>query len=202
MGDEAYCALRLSGRVSEGKALLESDELLFRGDRRLKIPLTSIRSVSVQDGWLTVDFPDGEASFELGRAAERWASKIRQPKTLLDKLGVKPGLSVAALGIEDQQFRAQLEERVGPVHSEPVPETDLIFLSVERHEDLDQLGRLRKYLKPNGGIWMVSPKGKQASVPDVDVMAAAKKYSLVDVKIASFSTTHTALKLVIPRALR
>ncbi len=33
-------------------------------------------------------------------------------------------------------------------------------------------------------------------------MAAAKKAGLVDVKVVSFSATHTALKLVIPVARR
>ena len=32
----------------------------------------------------------GEATFELGPKAERWAERIRNPKSLLDKLGVKP----------------------------------------------------------------------------------------------------------------
>ena len=34
MGAEARCELRLDGASHEGKALLETDELLFRGDAR------------------------------------------------------------------------------------------------------------------------------------------------------------------------
>lgn len=202
MGDEAHCAVRFGDRLAHGKTLLESDELLFRGDPRLKIPFASIRSVSAKDGWLTVVFPDGEASFELGRAAERWAGKIRKPRGLLDKLGVKPGLRVVVLGVEDQQFRTQLAEGVGVVQDRPAAETDLMFLAIERPADLEQLGPLEKYLKPNGAIWVVSPKGKHSPVKEVDVMAAAKEAGLVDVKVASFSPTHTALKLVIPRIRR
>jgi hypothetical protein len=37
---------------------------------------------------------------------------------------------------------------------------------------------------------------------DVVVMAAARDRGLVDVKVARFSETHTALKLVIPKADR
>ena len=53
----------------------------------------------------------------------------------------------------------------------------------------------------DGGIWVVSPKG-DPTIRDVDVMAAAKAAGLVDVKVARWSDTHTALKLVIPKALR
>jgi hypothetical protein len=51
-------------------------------------------------------------------------------------------------------------------------------------------------------VWVVSPKGKGIEVRDVDVMAAGRDAGLVDNKVASFSATHTALRLVIPKADR
>src|SRR5438270_5941382 len=99
MGAEARCELRLNGASHEGKALLETDELLFRGDAhggarrgfRLAIPLVSIRDVSGADGQLRVSFSggDGDAVFVLGAQAEKWATRIRSPKPLIDKLDVK-----------------------------------------------------------------------------------------------------------------
>jgi len=67
MGLEARCELQFDGASHEGKALLETDELLFRGDAsgrgkgaprgfRLAIPLSSIRGVSGDDGALRVRF--------------------------------------------------------------------------------------------------------------------------------------------------
>ena len=39
MGSEAVCSVRYAGKVSEGKALLETSEVIFRGgDFRLRIP--------------------------------------------------------------------------------------------------------------------------------------------------------------------
>jgi hypothetical protein len=61
---------------------------------------------------------------------------------------------------------------------------------------------LREAIKPGGGVWVVSPKGKTAQIRDVDVMAAAREAGLVDNKVVGFSATHTALKLVIPKANR
>ena len=59
MGAEARCQLRVGEAVHEGKALLETDELLFRGEKRgrergmrLAIPLASIRGVSGANGAL------------------------------------------------------------------------------------------------------------------------------------------------------
>ena len=74
MGLEAKCQLQVDGAVHEGQALLETDDLLFRGggegekDVRLKIPLTSIRTVSASDGALQVDHDAGFAVFTLGSA--------------------------------------------------------------------------------------------------------------------------------------
>ena len=53
------------------------------------------------------------------------------------------------------------------------------------------------YLKSNGGIWVVSPKGRK-DLRDVDVMAAGKAAGLVDVKGCAFNDRDTALKFVIP----
>jgi len=49
---------------------------------------------------------------------------------------------------------------------------------------------------------VIHAKGKAAAFKDVDVFAAAKKAGLVDVKVASFSGTHTAEKLVVPVKMR
>jgi hypothetical protein len=51
-------------------------------------------------------------------------------------------------------------------------------------------------------MWFVSRKGTAATLRDVEVMGAAKASGLVDNKVASFSPTHTSLRLVIPVALR
>ena len=60
------------------------------------------------------------------------------------------------------------------------------------------LESLAERLRPNGAIWVVSRKGKTATIRDVEVIDAAKAAGLVDNKVASFSATHTALRLVIP----
>jgi Protein of unknown function (DUF3052) len=122
---------------------------------------------------------------------------------LLDKLGVKPGARVAIIGVDDASFRSLLAERTSEVtEGPPKPETDLIFLAADSIDELLQIGKLQRSLRPNGAIWVVSRKGKAATLRDVDVIDAAKAVGLVDNKVASFSDTHTALRLVIPLARR
>ena len=203
MGSEAVCSVTYAGQVSEGRALLENTEVLFRGDFRLKIPFAQITSVAASDGALRLGYEGDVAVFDLGRDADKWAAKIRNPRGLLDKLGVKPGMHIAVLGVEDADFLTQLTARTGsPDKGIDGDNLDVIFYAADRLDDLARLPELRSAIKRAGAVWVVSPKGKGIEVRDVDVMAAAREAGLVDNKVASFSATHTALRLVIPKAMR
>jgi hypothetical protein len=203
MGQEANCKVRLGGKTVEGKALLETDELIFRApDLRLKIQFRDVKSIVADDGWLRVTFREGAAEFELGRAAAKWAEKIRNPKSLIDKLGVKAESRVAVLGIKDADFQRDLRARTQDVlESKAGKNCDLILWGAERDLQLGELTKLQKSLKPDGAIWVVYPKG-QKEITEAGVLAAGERAGLVDVKVARFSSTHTALKFVIPAARR
>jgi hypothetical protein len=122
---------------------------------------------------------------------------------LLDKLGIRPGARVALVRIEDPSFRAILAERTEDVtEGDPLAATDVILLGAEGVADLASLDELRGRIRPNGAIWVVSRKGRGSTLRDTDVMAAARAAGLVDNKVAAFSDTHTALRLVIPVADR
>ena len=124
-------------------------------------------------------------------------------RPLIDKLGVKPGARVALIEIDDRAFRQALAERTQDVtEGEPLPETDIVFLGIDDGSGLGRLASLRERLVPNGAIWVVSRKGKAATVRDIEVMAAGKAAGLVDNKVVSFSAEHTSIRLVIPLALR
>ena len=122
---------------------------------------------------------------------------------LLDKLGVRPGARVGLVGVDEGWFRELLAGRTADVTAgPPLPDTDLVFLAADSSAELAALPSLADCLRPNGAIWVVSRKGKAATLRDVEVIAAAKGAGLVDNKVASFSETHTALRLVIPVARR
>ncbi|MBI3803327.1 MAG: DUF3052 family protein [Nitrospirae bacterium] len=202
MGVEAQCTVDFSDRTSKGRALLETDALLFRGDFRLSISFKSIQSVAADGKRLKVIFSDGVALFHLGPQAEKWAEKIRNPKSLLDKLGVKPDLIVSILGIRAEPFLKELRGRAKEVvEGKCAKGSDLVFLGIEAPSALKKLKPLLKMIKPEGAIWVVSPKGKDG-IKEGEIFAAAKEAGWVAVKVARFSETHTANKWVIPVAHR
>jgi hypothetical protein len=124
---------------------------------------------------------------------------------LLDKLGVRPGSRVALAGEVDPDgsFTRLLSDRTPDVTTgAPAADTDVVFLAADSPTDLSVLGDLRDQIRPNGAIWVVSRKGRAATVRYIDVLDAAKANGLVDNKVVAFSATHTALRLVIPVALR
>ena len=117
----------------------------------------------------------------------------------LDKLGIRPGMRVALVDLEDDAFEAELRDRTHDVtHGEPLADTDVVLYAADTHEALGRLPALRERIVPNGAIWVVSRKGKAATIRDVEVIAAARAAGLIDNKVASFSPTHTSLRLVIP----
>ena len=121
----------------------------------------------------------------------------------LDKLGIRPGMRVALVDLEDEAFEAELRDRTHDVtHGEPLPDTDIVLYAADSIEALGRLPALREQIVPTGAIWVVSRKGKAATIRDVDVINAAKRAALVDNKVASFDETRTSLRLVIPVALR
>ncbi|MEA2462947.1 MAG: hypothetical protein QOJ98_694, partial [Acidobacteriota bacterium] len=88
MGNNLKSRLHYEGLVYSGDALLETSELLFRGERRLAIAFNLIESVEAKEGTLRVQFTGGLAELELGVEAAKWAEKIRNPKSVIQKLGV------------------------------------------------------------------------------------------------------------------
>ena len=122
---------------------------------------------------------------------------------LLDKLGIRPDMRVALIDIDDDTFRALLADRTSDVtEGWPEPDTDVVLLGADSIAQLAPLPELAARIRPNGAIWVVSRKGKASTLRDVEVIEAARGSGLIDNKVASFSATHTSMRLVIPVALR
>jgi hypothetical protein len=202
MGLEADCIATIAGRSVAGKARLEAKDLVFRGSERLTIPLASVKSAAAKAGRLEVRYAGGSASFELGKLAEKWALKLRYPRSRIDKLGVKPGLRVAVLGVDEAEFLKELRERTSDVAlGKPKRGSDLVFVMMSERGQLSKLKSLQKTIKPEGAIWVVWPKGRKEFRED-DVRAAGPAAGLVDVKVVAFSETLSGLKMMIPVAKR
>jgi Protein of unknown function (DUF3052) len=203
VGAEARTTLKLGRQSFAGTALLETTELLFRGDTRLKIPLASILSAEARDGALHVTHSSGVAVLTLGDAVSaRWAEKIRSPRSLADKLGVKAGMRVAILGVSDTTVLADVEGKGATLVRGRVPAgAPLVLWRIATPAALTRLPRIASAIARDGAIWVIHPRGKKA-VADTVIFAAAKTAGLTYTKVVRVSETDTAEKLVIPRDAR
>jgi len=220
VGSELKCTVRFGKETSKGKALLETSEVLFRGDFRLKIPFAQMKSVKAVDGQLRIAFAEEkraqaglpfeaqgkpvllEARFELGTQAEKWAAKILHPKTRMEKIGVKAGAKVSLIGKFEAEFLEELKPLVGAVTKDKAgASADTIFFAADSVKELSTVTKVAKFLKDAAALWIVYPKG-QKTITENDVIAAGRKAGLKDVKVVGFSATLTALKFVLPVSKR
>jgi hypothetical protein len=132
-------------------------------------------------------------------ANDACADPARPPRTLLDKLGVKDGTSLVVLDVEDDDFDAELATR--SVRRLPEGPADVVVWSLDEAADLARLPSLIEWIFPAGALWAVWVKGRK-ELNENHVREAALDAGLVDVKVARFSETHSALKLVVPKARR
>lgn len=196
MGLEATCWATFGGRRGRGRAFLESDDVVFRGPFRVRVPLRHLNSAVVTRGRLELAFGDTALGLELGPAAERWRERILRPKGRLEKLGTKALTTVAVLGIEDASFRAELVAAgLRATRSARAPGAT-VFLGVDARAGLDRIRSMRAAIAPAGALWVVYPKGRD-ELREADVLTAGRAAGLVDVKVVRFSETHTALKFVV-----
>jgi len=198
MGQEVICTARWGGKSLRGKALLETTEIIFRGDERKKITFSSIRNVEAKDGELRLKTDEGIVVFELGEPAEKWRQKIANPKSVVEKLGVKPGETAAVIGELDAGFLKKLKERKSRVVPGKIEDgVGWIFLGADARAELSEVKKIAAKMKGSAALWVVYPKG-QKHITEIDVIGAGRKAGLKDVKVVGFSPTHTALKFVIP----
>jgi len=198
MGKECECVARFGKQKSKGNALLETNELIFRGDFRLKVPFASLKSAKAVNGELRLETPEGMAVFELGEQAAKWCDKILHPKSRIEKLGVRTGARVSLAGKFAREFVEELRGQTKNIEENGLKSLpEWVFVSAELQKDLAQIAKLAKNMPVAAGLWIIYPKGRK-DLTETDVISAGRKAGLKDVKVVGFSATHTGLKFVVP----
>ena len=193
MGKDAQVTASFPDGSDAGRLQYEPPKLIFRGAQRRVFEGEALAGVRAQAGELVLA---GGARFALGeKAAASWADAILNPKGRMQKIGVKPGMRVGVLGVDDAALAAELAGK-GAVVARDGEALDLLFYAADSAAELARIGELVPRLAERGALWIVSRKGKAATVRDVEVMAAAKASGLVDNKVVAFSETLTALRFV------
>jgi hypothetical protein len=122
-------------------------------------------------------------------------------RSLVDKLGIRPGTSVLIL-----EAPKGYAKTLGPLPKDvtafraPRPGLDVIHLFITRRADLERrFAALHKALAPAGMLWISWPKKVSGVATDVSedvVRQVALAHGLVDVKVCAVDDTWSGLKLV------
>ncbi len=115
----------------------------------------------------------------------------------LVKLGVKTDQRISLVGLDEPDFTQDLEAAGASISRRLRLESDMLFFYVQNLPELERLRELRRYIKPNGAIWVVRRKGRDAAIKDTDVIEAGLAARMVDNKIVAFSEELAAMRLVI-----
>lgn len=202
MGQEVKTQLRWDGRIVEGTALLETDHLVFSGGASVNLPFGEMWSVEANAGWLEIKSARGLMLLELGPKAEVWREKIKNPKGLVEKLGVDADKKVLILGKLDGGLVKQLEATGAKVaKSARGKDFDIVFVVANKKPDLEQITKARVLMTAVGAIWIVYAKGKE-ELTERDVLTGGRTRELTDNKQVKVDETLTAVRFVIPVHLR
>jgi len=193
MGKEATVTAVFADGADEGRLQYEPPKLVFKGKERRAFDVEALKGVTAEGADLVL--ADG-SRFTLGeKQAAAWLDAILNPKGRMDKIGAKAGMRAAVMGVDDKALSAELTAK-GAVPVAELANLDLLFYAADDAAALARIEGLVPLLSEKGALWVVSRKGKAATVKDVEVMAAAKAHGLVDNKVVAFSPTHTSLRFV------
>jgi hypothetical protein len=207
MGREADCIAKFSwiegGNPREGRAMLEADELLFRGTPKVVIARGQITRAAAGEGELVVTTAQGTARFELGSAAEKWRDAILSPPSLMEKLSIAKDAHVAVVGELPDAVKAELAARTGNAREgAPVEGTAVVLAVALTPAELTKAAQLAKKIAGATALWIIYPKGKDSPVPEAAVMETMRSAGLKDNKTCRVDDALTGLRFVVPKAAR
>lgn len=124
-------------------------------------------------------------------------------RTLVQKLGVKPGERVEIAGDVGAQLRREVKEQLGrgTVRSGELDGAIVLVESLEQGERV--LAEYRPRLRDTGYLWLITRKrGHERYVNQMHLVPPAKQHGLIDNKTCSVDDERSGIRFVVPRALR
>ena len=97
--------------------------------------------------------------------------RTSEHRSLIDTLGVRPGMRVSVLGAGDEgpvaelrdRLVAELRDRGADVSLRRRKESDLVFLGLAGQGDLRRLASVEPSLRRDGAVWAVFRRGAATS---------------------------------------
>lgn len=192
MGREALIYATVDGQAEEVKALLESSELILRGEIRRRYPRSAIGDVRADGDALHFHCLGEHVRLELGaKAAEAWRLAIATPPpTLRVKLGLDKGAGAFLVG---QTADAELCRALAGALVNDVEVAAIIIACVDEIGDLEN-AFAASASKPSLPIWMVYRKGRGVEVGDGIIRSSLRSAGFRDTKSCSVSDVYTATR--------
>ena len=193
MGLEAKCHCRWSGGSGEVKALLETHELILRGDVKRRFPIAELSDIRASGGDLHFRHSADEIVLELGvDQARRWAKKIAAPPpSLAKKLGVSSTSKVMLIGpLRDGVLQEALKDAIATRKEE----AGLSLAVVRNAQALEKALSRHESAAVGTPIWIVYEKGPKAAFGEGAVRSFMRGAGYRDNKVSAVSDTLTAMR--------
>ncbi len=126
-------------------------------------------------------------------------------RDVTDKLGLKPGFVVRAVGRGNKELLERVREKVGRplARSGKTPADAILYWPKSAAEITGTLIELKTAIVPNGGIWVIAPKrGLPGYINQDGVIPLGLAAGLVDNKVCSLSEKESAMRFVFRKSER
>ncbi len=193
MGREADCSCRWAGGVAKIRALLETRELILRGELRRRFATADLRDIRARSGELCFSAGGEDYALRLGAPeALVWSKKLTTPPpSLAAKLGVSAASKVKVIGLlEDAVLRDALAGCLAVNGSDAA----LNLAVVHDAETLQKVLHTHAAASSATAIWIVHEKGPRAAFGEMPVRRAMRTAGYMDNKVASVSDNLTATR--------
>ena len=124
-------------------------------------------------------------------------------RTAMQKLGLAPAQRVELRGDLGPELRRDARAALGRGFARSGQLDGAIVLVESVEEASDALRRYRPRLSDSGYLWLVTRKrGHDAYVNQMALVPEAQRHGLIDNKTCSIDEGRSAIRFVVPRALR
>ena len=124
------------------------------------------------------------------------ADGVQPARSVVDRLGIRPNVRVALVGVSDAHLPGLVAERTKKITKmvphEPV---DMLIYQAEGAFALQRVAELARAVSRDGALWVLWPKS-QENIKQSHVYRAGTAAGLVDVKIASISERLSGMEFV------
>jgi hypothetical protein len=197
MGREATAQCKWGNETGNCKVLLETTELVLRGELRHRVPIAGLEDVAVSGDELRFRVDKEKVALSLGsELAQKWAKALATPPpSLAKKLGISASSRLLVIGEVDSP---ELSAAVSEAASIDGTDADLMIISVTSAHELNlAVNKLQKRRAGVPPFWIVYPKGPGQEFGESSVRAVLRERGFIDTKMASVSPRLTALRFIL-----